>query len=221
MGQAALPPIRSQNARAFGLAGFAPLTAARPQTLKECLDAKGIILQGKNGILSHRAIVRRERHSNSGGGGSKSDAIPANNQKRWQAAALPPIRSQNAQAFCRKTHLVGLMPPFALQNGVLPTYGNTMCCRRFSRLPSRPNKRGSPNGLPLLFGWDGRIRTYEYQSQSLVPYRLATSQYQIRSILYHLRHILSRVIFEKMGKNSGGVGPPVLLIVPGAGKPSR
>ena len=28
-----------------------------------------------------------------------------------------------------------------------------------------------------MFGWDGRIRTYECQSQSLVPYRLATSQY--------------------------------------------
>ena len=27
-----------------------------------------------------------------------------------------------------------------------------------------------------LLGWDGRIRTYECQSQSLVPYRLATSQ---------------------------------------------
>ena len=26
------------------------------------------------------------------------------------------------------------------------------------------------------YGWDGRIRTYECQSQSLVPYRLATSQ---------------------------------------------
>ena len=44
-----------------------------------------------------------------------------------------------------------------------------------SGLPPRPNKRGSPNGLPLLFGRDGRIRTYGYQSQSLVPYRLATS----------------------------------------------
>ena len=27
-----------------------------------------------------------------------------------------------------------------------------------------------------MVGWDGRIRTYECQSQSLVPYRLATSQ---------------------------------------------
>jgi hypothetical protein len=26
-------------------------------------------------------------------------------------------------------------------------------------------------------GWDGRIRTYECQSQSLVPYRLATSHH--------------------------------------------
>ena len=31
----------------------------------------------------------------------------------------------------------------------------------------------------LRHGWDGRTRTYECQSQSLVPYHLATSQYEI------------------------------------------
>ena len=36
----------------------------------------------------------------------------------------------------------------------------------------------SPTGASLLlFGWDGKTRTCEYQSQSLVPYHLATSQY--------------------------------------------
>ena len=35
---------------------------------------------------------------------------------------------------------------------------------------------GGRRGACLRNGWDGRIRTYECQSQSLVPYHLATSQ---------------------------------------------
>ena len=53
----------SAKRKAFDLAGFVPLTAAVPQSLKECLDAKGIILRGKNGILSHRSLVRRKGDS--------------------------------------------------------------------------------------------------------------------------------------------------------------
>ena len=33
-----------------------------------------------------------------------------------------------------------------------------------------------------LNGWEGRDRTYECQSQSLVPYRLATSQYTLKVV---------------------------------------
>ena len=44
----------------------------------------------------------------------------------------------------------------------------------FSRLLRKPRKR---NGAAFFRrGWDGRTRTCECQSQSLVPYRLATSQ---------------------------------------------
>ena len=45
----------------------------------------------------------------------------------------------------------------------------------FSRLLRKPRKR---NGAAFFRrGWDGRTRTCECQSQSLVPYHLATSQY--------------------------------------------
>ena len=33
---------------------------------------------------------------------------------------------------------------------------------------------------PQYIGWGGRIRTYEYRSQSPAPYRLATPQYLLR-----------------------------------------
>lgn len=33
------------------------------------------------------------------------------------------------------------------------------------------------NEVALNLGWAGEIRTHECQSQSLVPYRLATAQY--------------------------------------------
>ena len=45
-------------------------------------------------------------------------------------------------------------------------------------------------------GWDGRIRTDDCQSQSLVPYRLATSQKYTR-ILYHRFPVLSIRIFRR------------------------
>ena len=37
-------------------------------------------------------------------------------------------------------------------------------------------KNKNPAQLREIFGWGGRIRTDECQSQSLVPYRLATAQ---------------------------------------------
>ena len=43
-------------------------------------------------------------------------------------------------------------------------------------------------------GWGSRIRTYECQSQSLVPYRLAIPQYENTCILYHKNRTLSRLI---------------------------
>ena len=33
----------------------------------------------------------------------------------------------------------------------------------------------------VMIGWDSRIRTYECWSQSPVPYRLAISQYKLRT----------------------------------------
>ncbi len=65
-------------------------------------------------------------------------------------------------------------------------------------MPSQPTIKKATRMGGLIVGWDGRIRTYEYQSQSLVPYRLATSQYLIRPILYHFRKVLSRVNFKKI-----------------------
>ncbi len=49
----------------------------------------------------------------------------------------------------------------------------------FSRRLRKPRKR---NGAAFFRrGWDGRTRTCECQSQSLVPYRLATSHYLARA----------------------------------------
>ena len=49
----------------------------------------------------------------------------------------------------------------------------------FSRLLRKPRKQ---NGAAFFRrGWDGRTRTCECQSQSLVPYRLATSHYLARA----------------------------------------
>ena len=45
-------------------------------------------------------------------------------------------------------------------------------------------------------GWDGRIRTDECQSQSLVPYRLATSQYLVYHIhVGHTEHYIMHISF--------------------------
>ena len=49
----------------------------------------------------------------------------------------------------------------------------------FSRLLRKPRKR--KEAAFFRRGWDGRTRTCECQSQSLVPYRLATSQYLARA----------------------------------------
>ena len=48
------------------------------------------------------------------------------------------------------------------------------------------------------FGWDGRIRTDEYQSQSLVPYRLATSLYFETHIIIarHAHNVKSKSVFD-------------------------
>ncbi len=52
---------------------------------------------------------------------------------------------------------------WASPNDVVPAYADT-------------NEKSESKALGF-FGWGSRIRTYECQSQSLVPYRLAISQY--------------------------------------------
>ncbi len=51
------------------------------------------------------------------------------------------------------------------------------CSSRLKKLTNR-TKQKKERKAPFLFGWDGRIRTDECGSQSPVPYRLATPQYQ-------------------------------------------
>ena len=65
----------------------------------------------------------------------------------------------------------------------------------------------------LQFGWDGRTRTCECQSQSLVPYRLATSHYLARagdSVAHTVRRY----------REMGGPGDPAPTGDPGGRAPA-
>ena len=87
-----------------------------------------------------------------------------------------------------------------------------------------PSQKRAPMRVPF-FGWDGRIRTDEYQSQSLVPYRLATSQYFLDTPYYTTsggvcqERIFSKSIFLARGAaktphraRSLGATPSVLCV---------
>ena len=74
--------------------------------------------------------------------------------------------AHKSQAICMKPQAASPTPPAVAY---------------FSCLPSLPKM--APACAGAFFGRDGRIRTYEDQSQSLVPYRLATSLYLKRILL--------------------------------------
>ena len=60
------------------------------------------------------------------------------------------------------------------------------------RAATPANTKGTPVGA-FCVGWGSRIRTYECQSQSLVPYRLAIPQNSMDTlVLYHILFSMSR-----------------------------
>ena len=70
---------------------------------------------------------------------------------------------------------------------------------RRSEYTTHKQKRRTALVLFCVFGWGSRIRTYECQSQSLVPYRLAIPQYAVLKStlqLYHMFLAMSRLFFR-------------------------
>ena len=93
---------------------------------------------------------------------------------------LPVFQSQSRNQLGKKRRRIFACgedsPPCAWLRTV--NANRRICGRR--KCPAKPchlsQNKGHPSDAPC-FGWGGRIRTDECQSQSLVPYRLATPQF--------------------------------------------
>ncbi len=82
------------------------------------------------------------------------------------------------------TPFVGEIPPTLPPMKVM----GTSCSpypSRFESLLLQTNKPSLPMEREGLFGWGGRIRTYECQIQNLVTYRLSTPQSALKSAIPH------------------------------------